>query len=85
MQRLTEQQTNRLQNLIACGPLDRRPVDTDLIELGWAQIYDDMPDAIEAHALASEALYDDRGCIKDRLLPQAWLDQKRQLAGRRER
>lgn len=73
MNRLTIPQAERLQHLLATGPHDRRdPVDTQLIELGWAQLYDDT-DAVEGHTLAAEALYDGRGCIKEHLLPAEWL------------
>lgn len=76
MQRLTEKQAVRLQNLIASGPHDRRePVDSELIQLGWAQLYDDT-EAVEAHDDAAKDLYDSNGCIKDELLPEKWLAMK---------
>jgi FMN phosphatase YigB (HAD superfamily) len=75
-QRLTEKQAKRLRSLLAYGPDDRRPVDAELIELGWAQNYDDDPSAIEAADGAEKRLYDDHGQIKDELLPLAWLAAK---------
>jgi hypothetical protein len=71
MTNLTPRQATRLQNLIASGPLDRTPVDTELIGLGWAQEYDGS-DAIEATDAAAQRLYDSRGQIKAELLPVEW-------------
>ena len=75
--RLTEKQAIRLQNLIASGPFDRKePVDSELLAAGWAQLYDGT-DAVEAHDNAAASLYDRFGCIKDNLLPESWLRQKK--------
>jgi hypothetical protein len=70
--RLTTRQASRLQNLLASGPADRKePVDSELFALGWLQNYDET-DAVEPADAAEKALYDDRGVIKDHLMPEEW-------------
>ncbi len=57
--------------MLAEGPLDAKPVDSELRAMGWAQFYDDS-DAIEAADGARARFYDERGAIRDELLPLEW-------------
>jgi len=56
---LTWREIERLSDIIAMGPLTKRPRDEKFFELGYVQHYDGMPDTVEARPGFSEALYND--------------------------
>jgi hypothetical protein len=56
---LTWREIERLSDIIAMGPLTKRPSDEKFFELGYVQHYDDMLDTVEARQGFPDALFND--------------------------
>jgi len=65
---LTEEQRNRMIEMLASGPLTERPVDAELIRLGWLERYDDTA-AFWPVDGATAAFYNPDGTINALWIP----------------
>lgn len=61
---LTPEELERLTDLMAYGPLVRRPIDESLEVAGWIEPYDGDTGAVDAQPGAADILFDERGGVR---------------------
>jgi len=76
LQRLTHKQMMRMRDAYASDPLIRKPIDDDLIRMGWmvgGEFYGDTPgETVYPAPGTSKLFYDESGSVRKHVAPVGW-------------